>query len=255
MVRATPLEKRLVAPDLVEGRKEKTVTVTETSTLTNTETINQTTTLFITSEFFSTIFTTITVPTTIQHTVTQNVSVPTTTTLVASPPPSIISMYNALSVARVGQELVPISSTSQGGHKESSKLSGPASTPLTTQPPNPPDPAIAVPTPAAVVPSSQTHKLSAPVILGIVLGVLAFIGLLLAGLIFARRMYRMYRQQRVMRKQIQTEGNPMPVIAAAGETARNDGFDNEETIGGKPYEADQKHEVWEEYPPAYSTRV
>ena len=65
----------------------------------------------------------------------------------------------------------------------------------------------------------------------------------------------MYRQQRVMRKQIQTEGNQMPAFAAVGNRARDDGFQQEETIGGKTYEAKQDAEVWEELPPAYSTRV
>ena len=253
LVHATPLERR---SHPLQRRKDKTVTVT--STATETQTIHETYTVHITTELFSTIFSTITVPTTIHHTATLNVSVPTTTTVGASPPASIVSMYEALSLGRVGQEMMPISSTSHGGGNAPLKTNGVTRIPSTTQSPstsNTPNAANATPTPSPVTFPSKEHKLGGTVILGIVLGSLAFVALIIAGLLFSRRMYKMYREQRVMRKQAMTEGNEMPTIAARSSTMRNDGFHPQAMKGGKSAEAGENVEVWEEIPPAYSSRV
>lgn len=87
---------------------------------------------------------------------------------------------------------------------------------------------------AAEAHADEKHQLSGTEILGIVLGSLAFIGLLVAGLLFSRRMYRKYRQQRVWRKQITSEGNPMPNMRVQpdGTMQRDDGFNPQRTAGG-----------------------
>ncbi|KAL9131117.1 MAG: hypothetical protein Q9217_000879 [Psora testacea] len=275
MVPATPLKKRSYP---LERRKDKTVT--ETITEIQTQTINETYTVHITTQIFSTIYSTITVPTTIDHTVTVNVSVPTTTTLEASPPPSIVSMYNMLSAARVAPELVASRASSTmlalselpllfASLSRAAKTSNQSPTPI---PATTSSTSTLAPTPATLAPAasgssdspsvstaSRKHALPATTILAIVLGALAFVGLLLAALLFARRMYRMYRQQRVLRKQIQTEGNEMPVVvvckdagdgdeAEARTEARSPG--DRGGIGGVVGGA-KAAEAWERYPPAY----
>ena len=95
-----------------------------------------------------------------------------------------------------------------------------------------PEPVPANPT--AKTDADNTHHLSATVILGIVLGTLAFIGLAVAGFLFARRMLRKYRQQRIWRKQITSEGNPMPNLRLQqdGTMQMPDGFNLQHTAGG-----------------------
>ncbi|KAL9101002.1 MAG: hypothetical protein Q9163_003687 [Psora crenata] len=243
-------------------------TVTETITQTQTQTINETYTVHLTTEIYSTILSTITVPTTIHHTATFNVSLPTTTTLEASPPPSIVSMYSMLSVARVAPDLggshssstllalseLPILIASESSASAAAKTSKPSPSPLPSassgsSPTLVPTPAAAAPTASPSLISSTKHPMPSTTILAIVLGAVAFVGLILAGLLFARRMYRMYRQQRVLRKQIQTEGNEMPAVnkLAEGEAGIIAGTNNNSADAG----AAKAAEAWEEYPPAY----
>ena len=68
--------------------------------------------------------------------------------------------------------------------------------------------ATASPTPSAVL----QHHLPTVAIVGIVFGVLGLLGLVVAGLFIVRRFYRMYRRERVLRKQLQTENTEMPAM-------------------------------------------
>lgn len=52
------------------------------------------------------------------------------------------------------------------------------------------------------------------------------LGLAIGVLFLVRRFYRMYRRERVLRKQLQTEGAEMPVMKT-GQSLRND-----ECVGG-----------------------
>ncbi|KAG8531502.1 uncharacterized protein KY384_003131 [Bacidia gigantensis] len=177
----------------LERRKDKTVT--ETTTFTQTLTINQTFTEHVSTTVFSTIFATITVPSTINHTLT----VPTTTTVQATP--------STATIARLAPELIALNATS-----------GKA-------------PPATASSPLPVASASKKDSLGTAEILAIVLGSLAFAGLLLAGLLFGRKMIKKYRQQRVMRKQAQTEGNDMPrymISAPVGHA----GFQQQNVRGG-----------------------
>ncbi|KAL6717831.1 hypothetical protein ACLMJK_003916 [Lecanora helva] len=163
----------------LEKRKgDKTITITttlaETITEKNTIFINQTITSHLATTIWSTRDVTHFIPTTIVHNMTLTTTTPMTISI-SAPAPNTDTRSS-------------IKSTQAGENASGSSSS----------------------TPPAVAAQTQQHHLSTVAILGIVFGALALVGLLVAGLWLVRRFYRMYRRERVLRKQIQCEGNEMP---------------------------------------------
>ena len=212
MMLIPPVEKRAY----LEPRKEKEKTVTQQETVFITVTVNQNFTEHIFTTVFSTIFSTISIPMTINHTVTA--STISTAQVTLSPSPTTIP--------RVAPQLIPLSSMSNGE----------THVPLTPREFNPAP--SATPVTAPLMPSQGKHSLSTTQVLAIVLGSLTFLGVLIAGLLFARRMYKKYRQQRVMRKQAQTEGNEMakhiePASVKYDETDPYAGLQRQDAAGSR----------------------
>ena len=162
----------------VEKRKDKTETVTETQK--------------ITESIFSTVF--------INQTITSHIQTTIWSTREVTFTQPITITHNLTATAPVTPSPpVSMSTTKAGFHvptrAEVSETAAPSATPVPTK-----------------------HHLSTGAIVGIVFGVLALLGLLIAGLFLVRRFYRMYRRERVLRKQLQTEGNEMPPMKT-GENA------------------------------------
>ncbi|MDI1488969.1 MAG: hypothetical protein OHK93_008246 [Ramalina farinacea] len=276
LVEATPVEKRSYPLERRKDKADEGKFITQIITQTETTTVSQYFTISETTTIISKLYYTVTSPIIVDHTTTMS-AVQTTTVQ-----PSSSSM------ARVAPELAPSDSSAS----TTSTIQGTGGGRPTTGSPTAvqtASPATAAPQSSPSISASTDHKLSTTVILGIVLGCLAFLAALIAGLLFARRMYRMYRQQRVMRKQIQTEGNEMPNIDGNGPAdqgqairwqqmmggqhtggSQYQGYREPSTMGGqhtgmgaqrtgdsKAAEA-REEETWQEYPPqpappAYST--
>lgn len=167
----------------LEKRKDKTVTITAKDTV------------FITSTFF--LNTTITIQTTIISTVTSTQNQTITQQIISMIPTSVIRSVTATNDVT---KSVPLSISA------TAKASLPLKAAGTSSP-------SASATAKPVVAVSQHQKALSPgAIAGIVLGVLGFLALLVGILFLVRRFYRMYRKERVMRKQLQTEGNEMPAM-------------------------------------------
>jgi len=174
----------------LEKRKDKTVTITETQQQTDTVFSTIFINRTITSHLMTTIWSTRDITHTQPITITHNMTATTSLSASDTTPPS----------ATKSRLLSPTKA-------EASQTATPAVSP---------------------VPTSKPH-LSTVAILGIVFGVLALVGLLIAGLFIVRRFYRMYRRERVLRKQLQTEGNELPVMKTgddAGAGAAHKEFEN-----------------------------
>jgi len=199
--------------------EKRGVTITITSSFTDsifiTSFINQTITTFITVEQNFTIPTTFSVPTTMTRNNTVTVTAPTTVTNTPSPatlgrvaPNLVVSQAPASSAT-----LNTISVVYQGATVQTMTI-----------------PQTASPTPPAQVESNE--HLSNGAIAGIVVGVLGFLGLLAAVFLLIRRFYRMYRRERVLRKQVQTEGNEMPAMRTGGSKPADDETERRRRLSG-----------------------
>ena len=187
-------------------RKDKTIT----ETITNSVTLKEVSTItnYINSTIYSSFFFTVTA--TLNHTTV------TTTTVQATPPPELASLYNELSLhrsstlARIAPVVAP-ASTSEG-----SISPGSTATPMRT----------------AGVSSSTGHTFKPTEILGIVLGSLAFLGVVVTALLLTRSQMKKYRQQRVDKKRAVTEGNPMPLGIRYEGNGNDTGFQQQNMTGG-----------------------
>ena len=157
----------------LEKRKDKTETVTETEQITNTVFSTIFINQTITSHLLTTIWSTRDITHTQSITFTHNMTM--TTSIPASEPTNLSA-----------SKTVHLSPTKA----EVSETAAPSATPVV----------------------APKHHLSTLATVGIVFGVLALLGLLVAVLFLVRRFYRMYRRERVLRKQLQTEGNELPVM-------------------------------------------
>jgi hypothetical protein len=165
---------------VLEKRKDKTITITNTDTVTEQLTIyhNQTVFSTLTTEVYFTRNITSFVPTTITQNMTfttpLTLSVPVTTTLSMTVP----------------------STTTSHAPSTSSHIA----------------PSAAANSQIPVVTSEQHHGLSTRWILAIVFGILGFLVLLVAVLWGIRWFLQKYRHERVERKRLQTEANELPVM-------------------------------------------
>ena len=153
-------------------------------------------------------------------TVNNTITATKTATLQASPRPETMSLnsqltlHKASTLGRVAPGIAPVSVTGNKASLSSTAVTAPDTNTVPAAP-------------------TKGHSLRTPEILGIVLGSLAFFGALLAGLIFARRWMKKYRQQRVAKKQAVTEGNEMPAGFRHVETAGGSGgIQQQQTTGG-----------------------
>lgn len=210
--------------DAMVEKEKRAITTTITSSFTDTifitSFINRTDTIWITIEKNFTIPVTVFEPTTITRNNTLTLTAPTIVPVTAS---STVS--EPASLAKVAPELVvsqPSLSRASNAAMETRTVALPAMNLPSLQTPT------STPKPGA---ESQGH-LPAAGITGIVAGTLAFLGLVLAVFLLVRRFYRMYRRERVLRKQIQTEGNEMPAM----KTGRLDTKDEEDGVAWKAHE-------------------
>lgn len=172
----------------LEKRKGGPSTVTETTTSTTTATLNVTITIHTTTELFYTSTITFFQPTTITNNITTTESSLLPTTMTSSRSASETKARVAPDLATSGDGTTKTSSTS---HSTLGAASSSTATPL--------------------LHDSTQHRLPTAAVLGITFGVLGLLALIVSIWLLVRRFYRMYRRERVARKQAQTEGNDLPM--------------------------------------------